>query len=315
MDMSAVTDWVETTDPSQFQDTDAWLAGGTVLFSYGSETITRLLDITSARWPPILEHGAPSGGEQDTAPRDGSTAVQDTPETGGPEVGGGLEIAATCTIAELYEYCRDPEVTATHPGLRLVPAACDCFVASWKIWHTATVGGNVATALPAGPMTSWLAGLGATAKVLGRDGTQYEIPVADLVIGDGRSCLARGELIRSFHVPPRSLRSRTTLRRASLTYRGRSASLVVGVLDPESTTLHLTVTAATAHPVCIAAPATSDPETVAHLVEEAVEATSTGWFADLHGSPDWRRHMTLRFVREITAELTGAAPVQPLEVT
>lgn len=313
--MSAVTDWVETTDPSQFQDTDAWLAGGTVLFSYGSETIKRLLDITTARWPPILEPGAPSGGEQDTAARDGSPGVPDTPDTRGPEVSRGLEIAATCTIAELYEYCRDPEVTAAHPGLRLVPAACDCFVASWKIWHTATVGGNVATALPAGPMTSWLAGLGATAKILSPDGTPYEIPVAELVIGDGRSCLARGDLIRSFHVPPRSLRSRTTLRRASLTYRGRSASLVVGLLDPESTTLHLTVTAATAHPVCIAAPATSGPETVAHQVEEAVKATSTGWFEDLHGSPAWRRHMTLRFVREITAELTGAAPAQSLEVT
>ena len=50
------------------------LAGGTVLFSYGSQTLRRLLDLTSAGWPAL-------------------TVTAD-----------GLEIAATCTVAELYAF-------------------------------------------------------------------------------------------------------------------------------------------------------------------------------------------------------------------
>jgi hypothetical protein len=31
------------------------------------------------------------------------------------------------------------------------------------------------------------------------------------------------------------------------------------------------------------------------------------WFDDIHGLPEWRRHMTLRLAEEIRRELRGAA--------
>ncbi|WP_258933829.1 hypothetical protein [Nesterenkonia pannonica] len=37
------------------------------------------------------------------------------------------------------------------PGLDLMRPAAEAFVASWKVWTLSTVGGNVASALPAGP--------------------------------------------------------------------------------------------------------------------------------------------------------------------
>ncbi|MCE3293264.1 MAG: FAD-binding molybdopterin dehydrogenase, partial [Arthrobacter sp.] len=36
MDMNTIEAVVRTTDPAEWRDGDAWLAGGTVLFSYGS---------------------------------------------------------------------------------------------------------------------------------------------------------------------------------------------------------------------------------------------------------------------------------------
>lgn len=291
MDMSAVTAWAESTDPDDFRPADAWLAGGTVLFSYGSDSITRLLDITTAGWPPIALHDDE------------------------------LEIAATCTIAELYEYCGREETIAAHPALRIVHPACECFVASWKIWHTSTVGGNVATGLPAGPMTSWLAGLGAVARIWERGGVVRDIPVADLVVGNGRTALTPGALIRSFHVAGLALRSRATLRRASLTSRGRSAALLVGRTAPAAgqaqaaDRIRLTLTASTPRPLPLELPASLTPDEAAAALDREVRQSPGGWFEDLHGAPAWRRHMSLRFAREIFAELTGPAPADPLEIT
>ena len=72
MDMNTIEAVVPTTDPAQWREGDAWLAGGTVLFSYGSTVLKRLLDLGQAEWPAI--------------------SVTDA----------GIELAATCTVAELY---------------------------------------------------------------------------------------------------------------------------------------------------------------------------------------------------------------------
>ena len=77
MDMNTIEAVVRTEDPAEWRDGDAWLAGGTVLFSYGSlafgkEPLRRLLDLGDAGWPAVT--------------------VTET----------GIELAATCTVAELY---------------------------------------------------------------------------------------------------------------------------------------------------------------------------------------------------------------------
>ncbi|MBS1698276.1 MAG: FAD-binding molybdopterin dehydrogenase, partial [Actinobacteria bacterium] len=136
MDVTSVDEVRMCADPRQWRPGDSWLAGGTVIFSYGTDITrgapTRLLDITGAGWEPLAWHG--------TGPWEDRT----------------LEIAATCRVAELRTLADAPipgGMPRAHlPGLDLIPPACDAFVASWKIWNVSTVGGNVATALPAGPM-------------------------------------------------------------------------------------------------------------------------------------------------------------------
>ncbi|MEV7634176.1 FAD binding domain-containing protein [Microbacterium sp. NPDC089318] len=279
MDMNTIEAVVPTTDPGQWQDGDAWLAGGTVLFSYGSyafgpQPLRRLLDLGNAGWAPV-------------------TVTDD-----------GIELAATCTIAELYALPDSPEVSGrAWPALDLVRACCDSFVASFKVWNMSTVGGNLCTSLPAGPVISLCAGLDGVATILGPGGTSKTVPVADFVTGDAKNCLAPGELLRSVHLPASALASRVAFRRLSLSNLGRSGVLLIGRLDG-GTALVLTVTAATKRPVQLRFDALPDADTLAAALTGAIPADL--YHDDIHGLPAWRRDMTYRLAEEIRAEL--AAP-------
>ena len=278
MDMNTVTDLVPTADPADWREGDAWLAGGTVLFSYGSQTLRRLLDVTSAGWPALI--------------------VTDE----------GLEIAATCTVAELYAFPDAPAsapVRDAWPALDLVGPCCDAFVASFKIWNTSTVGGNVATSLPAGPMTSLTAALDGVAEVWGPGGARRTEPVAALVTGDRRNTLAPGELLRAIRLPARALRARTAFRRLSLSNLGRSGALLVGRLDgtEDGGELVVTVTASTRRPVQLrfAAGVHPDAAGLASAIDAAIPDDL--YHDDIHGLPAWRRDMTYRLAEEIRREL------------
>lgn len=279
MDMNTIEAVVRTTDPAQWCDGDAWLAGGTVLFSYGSyafgpQPLTRLLDLGGAGWTPI-------------------TATDD-----------GIELAATCTIAELYNLpVSQPAAGRSWPGLDLVRACCDSFVASFKIWNMSTVGGNLCTSLPAGPIISLCAGLDGTATILGPGGTSRQVPVADFITGDAKNCLAPGELLRSVHLPASALSGRVAFRRLSLSNLGRSGVLLIGRLD-DGTSLVLTVTAATKRPVQLRFDGVPDADRLAAALDDAIPAEL--YHDDIHGLPAWRRDMTYRLAEEIRTEL--AAP-------
>ncbi|KNH18064.1 FAD-binding molybdopterin dehydrogenase [Arthrobacter sp. ZBG10] len=286
MDMNTIEAVVPTTNPAQWRDGDAWLAGGTVLFSYGSyafgpEPLTRLLDLGSAGWTPVT--------------------VTDT----------GIELAATCTVAELYAL---PAAATgrSWPGLDLIRPCCDSFVASFKVWNMSTVGGNICTSLPAGPVTSLCAGLDGVATILGPGGSSRTLPVADLVTGDATNALAPGELLRSIHVPASALSGRVAFRRLSLSNLGRSGVLLVGRLDG-GTALVLTVTAATTRPVQLRFEGIPAAPALAAALDDAIAPDL--YHSDIHGLPDWRRDMTYLLAEEIRAELGAPEGTPGLQVS
>src|SRR4051812_31475875 len=124
---------------------DAWLAGGTWLFSEPQEHLRRLVDLTDLKWPAL-----------DISER-------------------GLSIAATCTVAQLDAMACPPDWIAAP----LIGQCCRAFLASFKIWKTATVGGNICMSLPAGPMISLTAALDGIARIWQADGGERRIAVAD----------------------------------------------------------------------------------------------------------------------------------------
>ena len=132
-----------------------------------------------------------------------------------------------------------------------------------------TVGGNLCTSLPAGPVISLCAGLDGVATILGPGGTSRSVPVADFVTGDATNCLAPGELLRSVHLPASALSSRVAFRRLSLSNLGRSGVLLIGRLDG-GTALVLTVTAATKRPVQLRFDTIPDADHLAAALEDAI---------------------------------------------
>lgn len=266
MDLITVTDLLPAV-ATTWQSGDAFLAGGTWLFSEPQAGVRRLLDLSAQEWPPL------------------TITVQ------------GLEIGATCTLAELADMVLPADWTAAP----LIGQCVDSLWGSWKIRAVATVGGNICCALPAGPMTSLASSLDGVADLIGADGSTRELPVADLVVAPARTALRPGELIRAIRLPVASLRSRTAFRRISLTPLGRSGALVVGRRSPDDGSCVVTVTASVPRPLQLRFPAVPAPEAAL----AALAAAGPRWYDDVHGLPAWRAAMTGRFVAEVVTELAG----------
>ncbi|MCX4679175.1 FAD binding domain-containing protein [Streptomyces sp. NBC_01433] len=269
MDLNTVLDVCDARRHELWRSGDAWLGGGTDLLSTPQPQLRRLVDLSRMGWEPI----------------------QVLPD-------GSVEIAATCTIAQLYRFGRTLDAEAAP----LFEQCCRAFLASFKIWNMATVGGNLCTALPAGPMISLTAALDGMCLLQGQDGSVRRVKSADFVTGAGRRDLSEGELLRSVTLPAHSLRCRTAFRQVSLHGLGRSGALVIGTLDPWNGALFFTITAATRRPFRFRFALPPGPAELRRAI-----ATTVGepdWFDDIHGLPEWRRHMVFRLAEQILQELT-----------
>ncbi|MCS5718965.1 FAD binding domain-containing protein [Herbiconiux sp. CPCC 205763] len=256
--------------------TSAPLAGGSWLFSERQDHLTALVDLMTFDWP--------------------SLTVTET----------GLEVAATCTLAELASMPDDRGWPA-HP---LFFQCCTALLGSFKVWNVATVGGNICASLPAGPMTSLFSSLDADALVWRADGTDERIPVASFVTGNGRNALRDGDVLRALEVPLTSLQARTAYRKIALSPLGRSGAVIIGRLDADGAFI-LTVSGATLHPEQLRYATLPEPTQLTSDVER-IET----WFTDPHGAADWRRAVSALLAREILDELStpDAGPATETEV-
>jgi CO/xanthine dehydrogenase FAD-binding subunit len=273
MDLNTVTAVVLPRERAQlaaFVDGDAWLAGGTWLFSEPQPRVRRLVDLAGLEWPAL--------------------EVRED----------GLTIAATCTVATLDAF----EPPAAWLAAPLIAQCCDAFLASFKIWTMATVGGNLCMGLPAGPMIALCTALDGDGLIWTPDGGERRLPILRLVTGPQQTALLPGEVLRSVDLPVESLRRRTAFRRIALTPLGRSAALLIGTLSAGGD-LNLTVTASTRRPLRITFRGMPECAQLAARLE--TEIPDALYYDDVHGAPAWRRHMTGVFAEEIRAELAGGA--------
>jgi CO/xanthine dehydrogenase FAD-binding subunit len=186
----------------------------------------------------------------------------------------------------------------------LVRECCNAFLASFKIWNAATIGGNICMSLPAGPMISLTTALEASYTLYPRDAPLREIRAVDFVTGNHINILRPGELVRSIHLPASALAKRHAFRHASLTHLGRSAALIIGTQTPESDDLLLTLTAATPRPIQLRFEHLPSATELRRTLDERIPAD--GYFHDVHGSASYKRHLTYHFTEEIRAELAGS---------
>jgi CO/xanthine dehydrogenase FAD-binding subunit len=217
----------------------------------------------------------------------------------------GLEISSTCTIAELVAI----DAPTDWPACELFEPCARALLTSVDSWKTATVGGNLCTALPAGAMISLTAALDGVCTILTPDGGGRRVSVAGFVTGAGCNGLAPGELLRSIFLPAAALRCRTALRRGSQQPDGRSTALVIGRLDRASGAFKLTITAATPRPVVLkfARPPASD-ELRAAITDRLAPSA---FLHDAQGDSAARERLTLAFAEEIRAGLLAPLARRP----
>ena len=233
------------------------IGGGTWLFSEPQPEVSGVVDLMGLGWDPVVRSD------------------------------GALEIAATCTVAALREL----------PDSPLFQLCADSLLASWKIQHVATVGGNIATALPAGPMTSLAVALDAEVVIWSAE-SERRMPASEFVLGLQQTALEPGEVLRSIVFPEHSLTSRQGFRRIALSPLGRTGTLVTARVDPSGETV-MTVTGGTPRPYVLRFDRMPDADSLAHAVDGIDD-----WYDDAHGAPDWRRAMSLRFAEELRQELS-----------
>ncbi|MER5835858.1 FAD binding domain-containing protein [Streptomyces sp. NPDC002130] len=270
MDLTAVREVVDGRSGLPWRQGDAWLAGGTVLFAEPRPGLRRLRDLTTHGWPPLTMTEA------------------------------GIEVGATCTITELLAFAETPG--APWPsGRALIAGCCRAFSSSFKVWNTATVGGNLCAALPAGPMISMAVALNGICRVRGLDGAERAVRVRDFVTGPGSTVLAPGELLRSLTLPAEVLAARSVMRRVSTHAWGRSVALVTGVRGWPEGGLTVAVTAATTRPVAVSFECAPSPDELRGSLLPALPRRVL--LDDVHGRPPWRRHLAVRLAEEVCSTL------------
>lgn len=246
----------------------AWLAGGTWLFSEPQLGTDTLIDLGAMGWPAL---------------------------TASPE---GLEIAATCKIVELDQFSAPAEWSAAS----LFRECCRSYLASFKIWNMATVGGNIAMSLPAGPMISLTAALEGVLTLWPRGGEPRQVAVVDFVTDNHKNVLAPGELLRSVRLPVSALRKKYAFRRFSLVHQGRSEVLLIGTRCLERGSFLLTVTAATKRPIQCRFDSIPSARELKRTLDEGI--SSEMYFDDPNGSPSHRRHLVYYYAEQIRQELS-----------
>lgn len=268
MDLHTVSAYRTATGPDHLTlgPGERFLGGGTWLFSEPQDDITGLVDLSGMDWP----------------------AWEITPD-------GGLRVGATCTIAELARIPSRPEWRA-HP---LFAQCTQALLASFKVWNSATVGGNICRSYAAAAIVSLCAALDGVAEIWAVDGTRRSVPVADIPTGNGTNALAVGDLLRAVELPAATLAARTGFRKIALNAIGRSGAVLTGRVDPDGAAV-FTVTAATSRPAVLRY---ARLPTAGELHADAAAVTT--YYTDPLGVADWRRQVSVVLLEEIRQELAA----------
>ena len=246
---------------------DAFVGGGTWLFSDSQPKVRRLVDLSAVAWSPIVETSSE------------------------------IVIAANCTYRQL-----EAHDWSSLPAGRIFPTAIRSLSSSFKTYGLATVGGNIGLAFAKGMMTPVFIALDANyelataASSAGGSSTRF-VAAAAFQTGMCKTILQPGEYVRSIRVPRAAFARRLVLRRAAHSATSHVTAMVIAAHDPLTGAVKVTLSGALAYPVRF------DVETASPLAAQ-VDAVCAAHplIADSHGSESYRQLL----LRELAAEAIAA---------
>jgi CO/xanthine dehydrogenase FAD-binding subunit len=251
-------------DLAALSETVIPLGGGTWLFSEPQDHLTGLVDLTTLGWAPWEARAD-----------------------------GGLSIAATCTMAQLV-------AIPPRPGWRALPLfrqSAESLLQSFKIWNTATVGGNIATALAAGALIGLAGALDGELVIWTPDGGERRERAAEFVLAQRSTTIRPGEVVRSIELSPAAMGATTAFRRIALSPLGRAGTVLAARRDADGAFV-LCITGGTTRPEVIRFPGLPSAAELAAAI-----AIVPSWFTDAHGAADWREAVSGLLAEEIRQEL------------
>lgn len=244
-------------------------------------------------WPPAL------------------VAIHGVEELQGVDTGpSGLRLGALATHAQI----------AAHPAIRAAYAAladASAVVGSPATRGSGTVGGNLANASPAMELGAPLLVHGATVELAGPGGATRTLPLAEFLLGPGRTAAAQGELLVAAVAPAAPPRSGSAYVR--LQYRRAMEIAVVGAaalvaLAEDGTVAEARIALTAVAPTVVLAPPSAGaalvgrvPDTAALAEAAALAAAAAAPIGDVRASAAYRAAQVPVAVRRALAAALARA--------
>jgi CO/xanthine dehydrogenase FAD-binding subunit len=257
MDLPNVQTYLRPADLESVKDWQqgwAWLSGGTWLFSQAQPNITTLVDLEKFGW----------------------SEIEVKPE--------GLAIGAACIQNQLLEFSF-PE---HWQGIKALESAVSQ-LASFKVSHVATVGGNICLALPVSTFAPVMIALGATYEIW-HGGFAYRVRALEFQTGVQQTILQPGEVLRKIWIPASNLEWQTSFQRICVASDGYALSTVVAAFNSQSNQVRFGLGACVSTPRLVEFTCIPTAEEIADVLDEQLPLDD--FVEDDRGSASYRRQIT-----------------------
>ena len=257
---------------SNWQPDWNWLAGGTWIFNQPQPQVTTLVDMQQLNWSEIEVNSE------------------------------ALIIGATCIQNDLLDFDFPAAWTATEA---LKDAVRE--LASFKLSHAATVGGNICLALSASTFAPVMVTLNASYEILKPNGEAYSVNAIDFQTAPQQTILQPGDVLRRIKIPIWNLAQwQTSFKRMAVYTSGYAIAIVVTAYYPQTQQVRFGIGGSVKAPRLIEFDSVPTPE---QIVETFHGTSSQKYIDDERGSADYRRHITQvlmqRGIAEVTAGING----------
>ena len=249
-----------------------WLAGGTWIFNEVQPHIKTLVDLQRFNWSEIEVNSE------------------------------GLSIGATCIQNDLLDFSFPEPWTATEA---LKDAVRE--LASFKLSHAATVGGNICLALSASTFAPVMVALNAQYEIWQPDGEPYFVDAVDFQTAPQQTILQPGEVLRRMMIPLWNLAQwQTSFKRMAVCTAGYAIAIVVTAYHPQTQQVRFGIGGSVKSPRLIEFDTVPTAEQIVSAIRDSPLDI---YIDDERGSAAYRQHITQvlmqRGITELTTEING----------